>query len=105
MISGMPTRSRRGPLAPADRAAGLSVSVGAEGRRLAMRVHGALDGRTSHQLAEIVEAAVQVTGRPELVEVDVRPIGACGPEGAGALAAWERRGIRVRRLASDVTRG
>jgi hypothetical protein len=84
-----------------DAAAGgmddLRVSVAARGRRLEMRVHGALDSRASRQLAEIVAAAVRVAQAPQLVELDVRPVSVCCREGADALVAWEREGIRVRR--------
>lgn len=75
----------------------LRVSVAARGRRLAMRVQGALDSRASRQLAEIVAAAVRVAQAPQLVELDVRPVSVCCREGADALVAWEREGIRVRR--------
>jgi hypothetical protein len=75
----------------------LRVWVTARGRRLEMRVHGALDARGSRHLAEIVGVAIRVAKEPRLVELDVRPVSAYCQESSDALLGWERQGIRVRR--------
>jgi hypothetical protein len=89
-----PASRRRRP-AIRDFAEGPKICVSAVNERLLVSAHGALDASSVEELRHVVVTAIDQVERAENVEIDIRRVPSCSPEGLGLIARLVERGVRL----------
>jgi hypothetical protein len=89
-----PAFRRRGP-AIRDFAGGPKICVSEVNERLVVSAHGALDAGSVEAFHDVVATAIDQVERAENVEIDIRCVPSCSPEGLGLIALLVERGVRL----------
>jgi hypothetical protein len=88
-----PFRGRRPTIR--DFADGPKICVSAVDERLLVSAHGALDATSVEAFRDVVTTAIDQVERAENVEIDIRRVPSCSPEGLGLIARLVERGVRL----------